>query len=138
MLCRYNPLKTSALEKWSEITNTCLFGAFPAKALNDLCQHIYYKTTQDNEDIKVAALRLAASYHQTYINMAFAVSTNPEVRQKCIQDLYKQLFEHQREFPELDNFLMAKDPVAWQLAKMYEEELQKLNHLHDMHGLQDC
>jgi len=131
-------LKSSALEKWSETTESCLFGAFPVKALNNLVQHTYSKTTQNDADIRVAALRLATSYHQTYTNMAFAVSTDPQVSQKCTPDLYKQLFCYQREFPELDNFLRTKDPVAWQLAKMYEEELQKLNHLHSMKDLQDC
>ena len=120
-------LQTLALQRWSEVANACLFDTLSFATLKILVQHIYSNVPRHDTGIRLAAIRLTASYRQAYMNMIDAVSRNLETVQNPIPGLHEKLAAHQRELPEIETFLMSEEPLAWELAKLYEEVMRELN-----------
>ena len=134
-------LKRLALIVWSENANSALYGAFSVSDLTDLMQLIWRNTgpprtaTADGADVRFrfAALRLAAAYRGRYLNIAYTVEKSEEVQSHFLRkpDLHKQLLDHERELPALDAFLTSEEPLAWELAKTYDEEVRELSAYRD-------
>ena len=78
-------LMKAALHSWNFQANRGIyFGHFTIPELTDLLQHICSRTSRDDTGVRVAAFRLAASYHHKYRAMAYAVSID---EQACLRRL---------------------------------------------------
>lgn len=86
---------------------------------------------QNDTNFRLEVLEFLASYRQKRVRMARSLETNAEVKSKCSREICEQVFEHEHRFPDLDSILSSQKPVAWKLAKMYEQEVQHGVDLYD-------
>lgn len=128
---RMQSLMVEAVDQWNCYANACGFGHFTIPALKDLLQHICSTSSRQDTGIRVAAFRLAAAYHRKYLAVGYAIFLDGDACRKGNLSAYKAFFQHRRYLPQLEAFMMSEEPLAWQLATMYERDIAFMAALED-------
>lgn len=124
-------LRLKAVQIWVSLTNVCRIATFSFKDMLALVQHVCRYTQRDDNGIRVAVLRFAASYrHKFHLRMHMGLSAGmiPSYN-ACLScpdrsvpsDFVLEGFgEERQQLDKLEGFLQSEDPLAWHMVKSYE------------------
>lgn len=125
-----------ALDRWTAITNTCIFGTLSITDMFDLFRHIFSVTSEHANDIRLQAIRFAAEYQQRWYNLRDSY-LEAYLQEKDFWDKAAIEFRNGfwimycRRVREFEDFMSSEEPLAWPMAKMYEADKRMMSDLDD-------